>query len=183
MDIGEITEQLGKKAEVLGAYKAAVINASEVVTDASFRDICEKNSCGLFGACWVCPPECGEISVLMAKLKEYRYVFLYQTVAALEDSFDFEGMQDAKRTHSKLSQALGNALPEILGTGYLHLGVGGCGICEKCTKPEGLPCRFPDKALPSMEAYGIDVYRTVRNTELRYINGKNTVTYFGAVFF
>ena len=34
-----------------------------------------------------------------------------------------------------------------------------------------------------MEAYGIDVYNTTKNTELKYINGQDTVTYFGMVLF
>ena len=32
-----------------------------------------------------------------------------------------------------------------------------------------------------MESYGIDVYRTSTSTTLKYINGQNTVTYFGII--
>ena len=34
-----------------------------------------------------------------------------------------------------------------------------------------------------MEACGVDVYNTTRETPLKYINGQNTVTYFGMVLF
>ena len=34
-----------------------------------------------------------------------------------------------------------------------------------------------------MEGYGIDVYNTCKPTALKYINGQNTVTYFGIVLF
>ena len=34
-----------------------------------------------------------------------------------------------------------------------------------------------------MEGYGIDVYQTSKPTELKYINGQNTVTFFGIVLF
>jgi len=34
-----------------------------------------------------------------------------------------------------------------------------------------------------LEGYGVDVYSTTKDTPLAYINGENTVTYFGAVFF
>jgi predicted metal-binding protein len=37
-------------------------------------------------------------------------------------------------------------------------GAGPCPVCEKCSK-EGT-CRYPDKARPSMEGSGIDVYLT-----------------------
>ena len=45
------------------------------------------------------------------------------------------------------------------------------------------PCRFPDKAMPSLEAYGVNVYQTTKSTELKYINGQYTVTYFSALLF
>ena len=42
---------------------------------------------------------------------------------------------------------------------------------------------MPEKALSSLEAYGIDVYQTTKDTDLKYINGADTVTYFGIVLF
>ena len=45
------------------------------------------------------------------------------------------------------------------------------------------PCRHPDRALASLESYGMDVYNTTRSTPLQYINGANTVTYFGMVLY
>ena len=48
---------------------------------------------------------------------------------------------------------------------------------------DGIPCRFPEKAIPSLEAYGINVSRLASAAEMKYINGQNTVTYFGMVLF
>ena len=36
---------------------------------------------------------------------------------------------------------------------------------------------------PSLEGYGVDVYNTTKDTPLKYINGQNTVTYFGMILF
>jgi hypothetical protein len=44
-------------------------------------------------------------------------------------------------------------------------------------------CRFPEKALSSLEGYGLDVYQTALHAGLPYVNGQNTVTYFGMLFF
>ena len=30
---------------------------------------------------------------------------------------------------------------------FLLLGAGGCNLCERCTYPEGKPCRRPDDAI------------------------------------
>lgn len=165
-----------------GADKAAVIPVSQVVTSASFRDICASNSCGLYGKCWMCPPDIGEIEPLMAEIRKYDQGVLYQTVSTIEDSFDIEGMGEAGVRHAKVSQAVEEAVKTVLGK-HLHLSCGGCRLCERCAKKDDQPCRFPDKALPPMEGYGIDVYNTCKGTELKYINGANTVTFFGIVLF
>ena len=43
------------------------------------------------------------------------------------------------------------------------------------------PCRFPEKAIGSLEAYGVNVSLLAQTAGMRYINGQNTVTYFGAI--
>ena len=39
------------------------------------------------------------------------------------------------------------------------------------------------KAIASLEAYGMDVYKTACSAGLKYVNGPNTITYFGMVLF
>jgi hypothetical protein len=48
---------------------------------------------------------------------------------------------------------------------------------------DGEPCRFPEKAISSVEACGIDVMSLSKSAGVRYNNGKNTVTYIGAVLY
>ncbi len=175
-------EELVSATLALGAHKATLIPADSVMLSTTFRDICATNSCGSYGRCHMCPPDIGPIASLMEQVRPFRYALLYQTVHALEDSYDFEGMMDAAAAHAQLSQRVEHAVRALIGN-HLHLSCGGCHLCESCTKPAGLPCRHPDAALPPMEGYGIDVYQTVKNTELRYINGRDTVTYFGIVLF
>ena len=165
-----------------GAKKATIIKVDSVVLSASFRDICTSNSCGLYNRCWMCPPDIGEIETLMAEIRRYEHGLLYQTISVIEDSFDIEGMQEAGKSHAWVSQRIEAFMMPILGK-HLHLSCGGCRLCERCAKVDGLPCRKPEQALPSMEGYGIDVYNTCKPTDLKYINGQNTVTYFGIVLF
>jgi predicted metal-binding protein len=40
---------------------------------------------------------------------------------------------------------------------------GPCILCKECAFLNNLPCTFPDKARPSMEASGIDVYQSAHN--------------------
>ena len=176
-------DELIRAALDAGATKAAVIDQRQIVLNAEFRKMCAQNSCGVYGRCYMCPPDIGPVEELMDRVRAYPRGLLYQTISPLEDSFDIEGMLEAKRAHNRLSQRLREILTPMVGTDALHLSGGGCGLCETCAKVEGAPCRFPEKAMSSLEGYGMDVYNTTRSTELKYINGQNTVTYFGMVLF
>ena len=170
-------------AKSFGFTNAEWIDASQIICDRKFREQCAVNACGVYGKCWMCPPDIGEIDELIAQVKSYKRGLLYQSIFMLEDSFDFEGMQEGGREQSKRSRLLDEALRAEGYEGYLHLSKGGCGVCSPCAKAKGEPCRFPDRALSSLEAYGINVSATVKSTSMKYINGVNTVTYFGIILF
>jgi len=179
----QVFRQLTDGALSLGAYKASVIEAKEMVLDRAFRDMCASNACGKYGKCYMCPPDVGDIDALMAEVGKYDYALVYQTVTELEDSFDFEGMIEAKKKSYPLAQGIRGIFEDMKITTALHLGAGGCGVCPTCAKPEGKPCRFPDQAMPSLEAYGVNVSELAKAAGMKYINGQDTVTYFGAVLF
>lgn len=166
-----------------GATKAALIQQDQIVLSATFRDICRDGMCGGYGRSWMCPPDIGEIDELMEKVRQYPQGVLYQTIGEIEDSYDFEGMQDVSKRHEKIGIALQKAIHPLFKKPFLHLSCGGCRICPRCAKLDDQPCRHPDLALPPMEGYGIDVSSTTRSTDLKYINGANTVTYFGLILF
>ena len=166
-----------------GAFRAELIDTDRIVLDAEFRKMCESNACGNYGRNYMCPPDAGDIQELMAQLRTYRRVLVYQTVSALEDSYDFEGMMEAGKHHNELAQKLRALAKEQGCEEVLHLGAGGCHRCEVCGKITGEPCRYPDQAMRSLETYGVNVSELAKLCGMRYINGQDTVTYFGAMFF
>lgn len=178
-----IKELLISSALDCGADKAAIISTDAIVLSTEFRDICVKNQCGRYNRCWQCPPDCGDIEELMDKVRAFPCAMIFQSISTIEDSFDIEGMQEAAANHSALCQKIRAAVGEILKNEFFCVGSGGCHLCDECTKIINEPCRHPEIAMTSMESCGIDVYNTVKPTDLKYINGQNTVTYFGAVMF
>lgn len=163
-----------------GAFKAAVVPVSSIETDSYFRELCKMNYCGNYGRNRMCPPFVGEIDELIEKLRTFKWALVYQTVGVIEDSYDFEGMMEAQRLHGKLALKMRKTADELINeTNTLHLGAGGCNICEVCAEP----CRHPELAFASLEAYGVNVSRLAEAAGMKYINGQDTVTYFGAVFF
>ena len=182
-------EQIGRLILELGAHRAGVVAVEDIEFQPDFRKLCESNACGMYGRSWMCPPLVGEVDQLIASLKRWRWAVVYQTVDELEDSYDFEGMMDAGKKHNDLAQKLREwanaAVEEALGQGdrmqLLHLGAGGCRVCPVCGRRTGEPCRFPEKAIGSLEAYGVNVSLLAEAAWMRYINGQDTVTYFGAI--
>ena len=174
-------EMLAAAPLSLGAYKASVMETKDIVLDRAFRDMCASNACGVYGKCWMCPPDVGDIEVLMQEVGQYDYALVYQTVTELEDSYDFEGMIEAKKKSYPLAQGLRKTFDDPKFAKVLHLGAGGCGVCKVCAKRTSEPCRYPERAMPSLEAYGINVSALAKSAGMKYINGQDTVTYFGAV--
>ncbi len=180
--MSETLEQICLWAQEMGATHARVVtDRTRLEAKESVRESCLQNACGKSGRCWTCPPHVGEFEALASRLLSYPGVVVVQSVAPLEDSWDFEGMVEAARAHNNRKGDLGRLVVERSPAwDVLSLGCGGCGYCEKCTCPDE-PCRFPDKALGSVEGYGLDVKALVGSVGLRYINGTNTVSYVGAV--
>lgn len=172
-----MVDKLIEKALEGGAKKASAVPVGSIVLHEVFLDYCKMNTCGQYGKCWTCPPDIGDIHDLMAELKTYKTAVVYQTVGLLEDSFDIEGMQRQRVVHNRLARQLRKLAPDAL-----HLAAGGCRVCERCAKVDEEPCRFPKEALASLEAYGINVSELAPLAGMKYINGKDTVTYFGAIF-
>ncbi len=176
-------EILIKKIVDMGAFKASFIDVAKMELLEEFRKYCESNSCGKYGKSYMCPPDAGAIHDLMNTLKTYKTALVYQTVTDLEDSYDFEGMTEAGNNANKLAQNFSAWLKENGYQDFLHLGSGGCKVCETCGKEVDVPCRFPDKAMASLETYGVNVSHLATLAGMKYINGQDTVTYFCGVFF
>lgn len=166
-----------------GADNACIIDAAQIELDRVFRDMCAANACGVYGKCWMCPPDVGDIDTLMAEIRQYDYALVYQTISPLEDSYDVERMSRARAESHRLAQKIRAAFSDLPIARALHLGAGGCGVCKTCAKRTNEPCHHPDLAMASLEAYGINVSRMAAAAGMKYINGQNTVTYFGAVLF
>ena len=160
-------------------FQYKMIDPKEIPFSQSVVEACRENRCGKYGTCWTCPPGVGNINDLQKRITNYKECLIFTCKHTLEDSFDFEGMREAGKTTQKL---LLDILKDVKNDGvdYMAMGCEGCIICEKCTYPDA-PCRFPEKAIPSIEACGISVVDLARNIGINYNNGPCTVTYFCAI--
>ena len=178
----ELNENLVKICIEAGAYKAFILTTDKIPFDESLRSYCEANICGNYGKNYACPPGVGDGIELIEKAKKYRKALIFQTVNQIEDSFDFDGMKEAASKHSKIADTI-NKYMKKQSDNYLQLTAGECSVCKVCAQIENKPCRFPDRAISSLEAYCMNVSILAELCNMKYINGQNTVTYFGAFLF
>lgn len=170
--------------QTLGVSRSAHIDTRDIPFNPDFRKQCEQNVCGNYQKNWMCPPNVGDFAELKENALQYKQGIVFQTVHQLEDSFDFEGMQEGMEAQNKILRAfLGWIEENNLLTDFLSLGIGPCPVCSRCSILDGQECRLPEQAVASVEAYGIDVTSLVKHCGIPYNNGVNTVSYVSLVLF
>ena len=139
------------------------------------RDMCAANTCGMYGKNLSCPPACGTLEECRQNISGYSRGILLQTVGEIEDSLDFESMQEIEARHKAnftcLTEKLRALYPDML-----PLGAGCCTVCKTCVGPDG-ECRFPRKRISSLEAYGILVNDLCTKNGMKYYYGPGTMAY------
>ena len=168
-------EQLAALAEEAGFTAWAKLDVSTIELKPEVRDMCAANSCGMYGKRWSCPPGCGSLEECAQRMKGYTQGILVQTVGDIEDGFDFEAMMEIEAEHKQNFLEMYDSLREA-GKKVLAVGSGCCTVCGKCTYPDE-PCRFPDKMVSSMEAYGMLVLQICKDNGLTYYYGADKMAY------
>jgi predicted metal-binding protein len=167
-----------------GATHAAMVDTAKITFHEEFREACEKNVCRKYNTNWMGPPAIGPISVLMERAGKYRQGLLLQTAHQLDRTFDYQGMLDGGKKHERVFRALLEKMRKKYDfSEMLPLNAGCCGICDRCAYLDQEPCRHPDQAVSSVEAYGMDVMALEKSAGIPYYNGKNTVSYVGLILF
>jgi predicted metal-binding protein len=137
-------EALIEKALELGASGAKLADTSQIVFDPRSLLKC-RFGCNRWGKYWTCPPNLAiSMEQFMEAFQNYKHALIYST------------------PDPKSSQKVGLALEKeaMLTYGCMFaFGMVLCVKCDECSFPD--PCRFPHLARPSMDAYGIDIGKTV----------------------
>lgn len=177
----DICEKLKEAAIQSGMQQAGFIYTTELKFYPEIQEICKQNICGNYGSSWACPPATGTIRDCKSRVRQYEKMLLFSAVYAVEDSFDFEGMQAGMLAFKDCVDLFDKKIKEYL-TDYLLLSNEGCVRCAKCTYPSA-PCRFPEYLHHSIEGYGFNICELANTAGLKYRNGENTVTFFGGLLF
>ena len=139
-----ILDQLIDKAIELGASEAKLIPADSIVFDSRSYLKC-RFGCNRWGKYWTCPPH------LDLSPERFMDAFAQYRRAVVIKSSDPKIGQD-------VTVAIEKEAMMTLGCTFAFAMVL-CVECDECAYPD--PCRYPHLARPSMDAYGIDIGKTL----------------------
>jgi len=175
-------KKLLRTARSLDSSDAKIIQTSQVVVDKRVRLKCSVPMCSNYGRHLLCPPNIMSVDEFASILRLYKRAIIVQ-IEANVDSSDRTGRPLDRDSCKELEERTGtrtwglklhrliNALEtEAFKQGfYLSAGLIGndCELCPECVRPgSNEACRHPFEARPSMQAMGIDVFRTCKNVGL-----------------
>lgn len=177
-------EDLRQIALNTNADHTAAIDTSSIQFYEDVRRACERNVCGKYDTSWMGPPAIGSIDALKKRVLRYRDGLLFQTVHQTGGSFDMKGMFEAAKSHDNLFRNFLRTIKDKYpDEDILALDAGCCSYCEKCSYPDNEPCAFPDHALSSMEAYGMNVAVLMKNAGMPYNHGKGNLGFVGMILY
>jgi len=141
-------EELKNRAVELGARESKIIEVKTVETAAWVRYKCQFG-CSGFAESLTCPPYSPTPDETRKILNSFKKAILIHCQSG---------------SHVDISKAVIKIEKEAFLAGYykaLGMGAGPCRLCAECNLKGD--CRHREKARPSMEACGIDVYSTARS--------------------
>ncbi|MBM3132899.1 MAG: DUF2284 domain-containing protein [Chloroflexi bacterium] len=156
MDDAELKKYCIRAVEE-GITHARPIDPATVVTAPWVRMKCQFG-CPGYDRSYCCPPHTPTPDQTRSILDSYRRAILFH----IEAPYAPDRGKRIEKSYQRLVALEG----EIFKDGYyraLLFLAGPCRLCKECARLKNEPCTFGDKARPSMEACGIDVYATARN--------------------
>ncbi len=182
---------LCKLAKESGATNAVHFRAKDVVVDERVRLKCCVPICDDYGVNLMCPPNVMNVNEFRHILAKYSHAILVQIeaeiptemkkeireaddVAALYKSHRFR--QSYRKSFDPIKLKLHRIVHKVeahaftqgyrFATGFIG---GSCKLCAECVTQDSHDiCRHPFRARPSMEAVGIDVFKTAQNAGLPF---------------
>lgn len=131
--------------------------ARKYVDPEKFLRACE--ACPNFGKFWSCPPYAFDVKELWGR---------YTSITVVCSRICFTGDRSFAQMLETMEQIKAGMAEEMARReaeepGSLALYAGRCTICRNCGRPEGIPCRNPDKMRYSIESLGGDVVGTIKD--------------------
>ena len=141
-------EALIEKSLAAGASEAKLIDTDQVVFDPRSHLKC-RFGCKRWGRYWTCPPHMTlSQEAFMEAFQHYRKAVVIKT--------------DDPKIGQEVALAVEKEAMLSFGDPFA-LALALCVMCEPCAYPD--PCVYPQLARPTMDAYGMDIGKTLQSLQ------------------
>ena len=149
--------------------KTAILSVDQWLKDycfpQRFQDACK--ACPDYDRRWSCPPDVPAAKAAFAPYQLVHVIGLVvrytpETIAAAVTPEETERLR--QESYGSIKKSLLSTLLELekMCPGSWTVAAGRCEQCERCTRPEGLPCRRPERMRYSFSAFGFDLGKMAR---------------------
>jgi predicted metal-binding protein len=203
-NIDNALQELCGYAIELGASRAKFFDAAVVVVDERVRLKCRVPLCDDYGIHLQCPPNVPSVNEMQELVAKYNSALLlqldYPISGELKDiirnkdsvteiyksqAFKDEHRVPLDRSRKRLHEIVNKVEAKAYSMGFYFAAgfIGGsCKLCAQCvTQQSGEPCQHPFQARPSIEAVGIDAFKTAKNIGFELAPPKDIVRWTGLI--
>lgn len=165
-----------------GFSAAAIIPTDRIIFDPAFRPYCKENLCGQYGVNYSCPPDCGSVDEMAARITGRGRAMVFQTKWDITDYGDKAYIKEAKAFHNS---AMLRVIDQLRADGHngVMAGASGCSLCTRCALVDGEACRFPDRYWSCLSAYCIFVRLLAEEAGMEYSCEDGSLAFFGLYAF
>jgi predicted metal-binding protein len=172
----------GLIAEFINEYPVCeyfFLKTSELTLTSEVKQLSEQDA-AVYGEYRKIPSAPDTFEQCKAMIEQYSDAFLFDAVYEVTDAYDMERCDEARKVHAGLVHALNEEFRQRFGK-VLALSVS-CDLCETCPCPKK-PCRHPEKQVPTIDSYGVQIMKTLADRDIMYDYGINTAIYFTVILF
>ncbi len=120
-----------------------------------FLSLCRE--CKRYGATWQCPPLS---PAQTGMIKGWQRVSVYCMEIYVPEGIKIADSSEFIAPYKEKAEKELFAAERRMRGCAANFG-GTCRHCKQCTRPMGLPCRYPELVRPSLEALGFDLTKTI----------------------
>lgn len=173
--------EITKRAIEIGATEAALIDSDEIRIESELASLCSGNpACENFGKAPSCPPHVGGPDAFI----KWRNKSLFTIVIRIDVPSDIMFSEERREVMRLLQETLAVLERAAAEIGFTSSKAFAGGSCKKiwCSDHpdcsvlmETGPCRYPDKARPSMSGFGINVTKLMESAGWTHLRQPATI--------
>ena len=175
----KLTEIIGEFIDEYPLCDYFFIKTDDLTLTPEVKTLCDQDA-AIYGERRKVPPAPDSYAKCEAEIRKYDHAFLFDAVYEVSDAYDLERCEEARREHAALVESIRSEFSRRFGK-TMALSIS-CDLCDDCPCPKK-PCLHKDRAIYSMDSYGVRIMKTLVDRDIMYDYGISAAIYFSLILF